>query len=157
MSAKLTVMGVDCASKKSGIAILKGNRLIHHQLFDSKLPPNASDAAITQAADLLRATLIMLAHQHKVNKIVVELTGVTRNANTMRLLCYFEAAAMLAAAEAGTEIERVRTTSVRKSVFGNGRLDKSEVVGIINARYGFMTEDEAEAVVFALHGGEVSV
>lgn len=152
------VMGVDCASKASGIAIMRGDKLLYSRQYKTDLPPNASDAQIARAMGLYKDVLIVLIHKYKVKRIIVELTGVTRNANTMRLLCYFESATILAAYDALTEIERIRTKSVRKRVFGDGAMDKGEVVSRIKEKYSeTISEDEAEAIVFALYGGGFEV
>lgn len=151
----MIVMGVDCASKKTGIAIMRGDRLICRELYSSELPPNAKDQELAYALKSFRNRLAYLGKLYKIKKIVVELTGVQRNTNTLRLLAYFEAIVILVAMELGVEIERVRTTSVRKSVLGSGNIDKREVVAQVINKYGEMSEDEAEAVVFALEGNSL--
>lgn len=148
-------MGVDCASKKTGIAIMRGSRLLHHELYETMLPPNASDMELSKALLFFKKKLLFLGAKYKINKIVVELTGVQRNTNTLRLLAYFEAIVALAAMELNVEIKRVRTTSVRKSVLGSGSIDKQTVVKNVIDKYGQMSEDEAEAIVFALEGNNL--
>jgi Holliday junction resolvasome RuvABC endonuclease subunit len=151
----MIVMGVDCASKKTGIAIMRGSNLLHRELYETMLPPNASDAELSKALYFFKKKLIHLSNKYKIKKIVVELTGVQRNTNTLRLLAYFEAIVVLAAMELNAEIERVRTTSVRKSVLGSGSIDKKTVVQNVIDKYGQMSEDEAEAIVFALEGNNL--
>jgi Holliday junction resolvasome RuvABC endonuclease subunit len=153
----MIVMGVDCASKKTGIAVMRGKNLLHHELYESMLPPNASDAELSEALFSIRKRILHLGKKYKIKKIVVELTGVQRNTNTLRLLAYFEAIVVLVAMELGVEIERIRTTSVRKSVLGSGNIDKKQVVANIIDKYGEMGEDEAEAVVFALRGNSLTL
>jgi len=151
----MIVMGVDCASKKTGIAIMDNTYLLYSELYDSELPPNCTDEQLSRALFRLRKRLRHLGKKFKINKIVVELTGVTRNTNTLRLISYFEAIVVLVATELNIEIERTRTTSVRKSVFGAGNIHKSDVVAQIMDIYGEMSEDEAEAIVFALKGNQL--
>lgn len=153
----MIVMGVDCASKKTGIAIIRDDRLIYHELFNSELPPNASDMQIAYALRSLRKRLRYLGEKYKIKKIVVELTGVQRNTNTLRLLSYFEAIVMVVAIELNIDLERIRTTSVRKSVLGSGNMQKRDVVAAVISKYGEMSEDEAEAVVFALKGNDLTL
>ncbi len=148
----MIVMGIDNASKLSGIAVMAPDALVYHELFRSELTPNASDDELSSALSRYHLHLIALCDTYKPDKIVVELTGVARNANTMRLIAYFEAIVILVARTMGAELERVRTTSVRKKVFNNGRLDKADVVKKIINKYGVMSADEAEAVAFALSG-----
>lgn len=150
-------MGVDCASKKTGIAIMRKDMLLYHELFNSELPPNATDQQLSYALNSLRKKLLHLGKKYKIKKIVVELTGVTRNTNTLRLISYFEAIVVLVARELNIEIERIRTTSVRKNVFGAGNIHKSDVVAAIISKYGEMSEDEAEAIVFALEGNGLNM
>ena len=150
-------MGVDCASKKTGIAIMRGERLIYNELYNSELPPNAEDKELAYALKSFKKRLAHLGKKYKINKIVVELTGVQRNTNTLRLLSYFEAIVILVAMELNVGIERVRTTSVRKSVLGSGNIQKRDVVAKIISIYGEMSEDEAEAVAFALRGSNLTL
>jgi Holliday junction resolvasome RuvABC endonuclease subunit len=151
----MIVMGVDCASKKTGIAVMRGKNLYYNELYETMMPPNASDSELSKALYLFKKRLIYLGKTYKIKKIVVELTGVQRNTNTLRLLAYFEAIVVLVAMELNIEIERVRTTSVRKSVLGSGNIDKKQVVANVIDKYGEMSEDEAEAVVFALKGSNL--
>lgn len=151
----MIVMGVDCASKKTGIAVMKRKILHHHELYETMLPPNASDTELSKALYFFKKRLIHLGKKYKINKIVVELTGVQRNTNTLRLLAYFEAIVVLVAMELNVEIERVRTTSVRKSVLGSGNIDKQTAVAKVIDKYGQMSEDEAEAIIFALEGNHL--
>jgi Holliday junction resolvasome RuvABC endonuclease subunit len=148
----MVVMGIDCASKKTGIAIMSNDELLYKELYESGLPPRATDVELSQALGLFRINLLSLCDRFHPDKFIVELTGVTRNANTMRLISYFEGACILVADEVGADLERIRTKSVRKRVFGNGAIDKADVVKKIIDTYGEMSEDEAEAVVFALYG-----
>jgi Holliday junction resolvasome RuvABC endonuclease subunit len=151
----MIVMGIDCASKLTGIAILDGKKLLYREQYNTGLPPNADDKELSKALNLFKKNIKTLSKKYKVKKIVPEFTGMTRNATTFRLLCYFETACMMAAVESNIKIERARTITARKEVTGSGKIDKQIVVKKIIKKYGKMSEDEAEAILFALYGSRL--
>src|SRR5437773_2443659 len=110
----MITMGIDCASKLSGIAIVSNRKLLYSEQYKTLLPPKAHDDELALAFLRYKKHLILLNKKFKPDKWVVEFTGMTRNATTFRLLCYFEAMTLLAAAEAKVPIEQVRVITARK-------------------------------------------
>lgn len=153
----MMILGVDNASKLCGIAVLEGEKLLYKEQYKTGLQPRATDEQLADALWDYYVHLSGIIFSQNIDKVVVELSGVTRNANTARLLCYFESAVLLAAKAEYISVERIRTTTVRKAVLGSGATPKGEVVARVIEKYGEMSEDEAEAIVFALYGGGLTL
>jgi len=153
------VMGIDPGSHIAGLAVVeRGTCLSVRELAvrrelegDDFLP----SALFRFYCDVLEELV-----DWEVALMVVEKTQVMRNADTQKKLDYFEAAAMMAAGDYGCMVEQMGTSRARKLVFGDGRFAKqripAEVSRILKSRGQFLgvdfTEDEAEAIVFALAG-----
>lgn len=153
-SNTLISLGIDCASRKSGIAVVKGDKLLYHEPYTSGLKPGWSDSQLGKELEAFRERIAYLSRKYKVNIVVVELTGGWRNPNTIRALSYFEAAAVMGAVSARKTIVRVRTTQARSKILPKNKQEKSKVIAEMRRRYKSekLTEDEAEAILFALYG-----
>lgn len=151
----MITMGIDCASKISGIAIVSNRRLLHSEQYKTLLPPKACDDELANAFLRYKKHLIIINKKFKPDKWVVEFTGMTRNATTFRLLCYFEAMTLLAAAEAKVPIEQVRVITARKEVLKSGNISKEFAYEAVKKKYKKITnDDEADAIVYALYGNQ---
>ena len=151
----MITMGIDCASKVTGIAIVSNRRLLYSEQYKTELPPRASDDVLATAFLRYKKHLIALNKRFKPDKWVVEFTGMTRNATTFRLLCYFEAMTLLAAAEARIPIEQVRVITARKDVLKSGNITKEFAFEAVKKKYKKITnDDEADAIVYALYGNQ---
>lgn len=148
------IIGVDPGSRASGIAIVEGHKLlVSRQIIMQKAETTETLGNELKSFYLL---ILHLMRDYEPTLLVVEHTNVFRNMNTTKLLTYFEAAAIMAATEYGSLVERVRTKQARKAVLGRGDLDKKGVLYEIGQRYEReFKEDEAEAVVFALYGNTI--
>lgn len=145
-------LGVDCASRKSGFAVLEGVKLIYHEPYESMLRQGYGDRELAYELNIFRRKISSLVNTYKVDITVVELTAGFRNHQTSRMLAYFEAAAIMGASSK-SKILRARTVKARKDAFGIGYTDKQKVIAKTRSVYGKdLTEDEAEAIVFALAG-----
>jgi len=149
----MITMGIDCASKLTGIAVVSNRRLLHSEQYATLLLPRACDDELSNAFLRYKKHLIKINKKFKPDKWVVEFTGMTRNANTFRLLCYFEAITVLAAAEAKVPIEQVRVISARKQVLRSGNISKEYAYEVVKRKYKkIKSDDEADAIVYALYG-----
>jgi hypothetical protein len=67
------------------------------------------------------------------------------------MLAYFEAAAIMGATK--SKVLRARTVKARRDALGKKYVEKQAVIARVRSIYGAkLTEDEAEAIVFALAG-----
>lgn len=146
-------MGVDCASRKSGLAVVEGTKLLYHEAYNSMLRTAYSDKELAHELVAFYKKVGKIAKEYKVDIVCVELTAGFRNHQTSRMLAYFEAAAMMGVAGTRIKLYRARTIKARLSALGRGYTDKQKAIAKVRSRYGNnLTEDEAEAIIFALAG-----
>lgn len=152
----LISMGIDPASRTTGIAVVKNGKLVVTHVFDTHLKAGYTDNQLAEALDDLR--LCVEDHRIAYNPeiVVTELVASTRNMDTVRLLAYFEGAAMSGSfvSEEGPIIHRERVTRARKQVLGKGSLNKEEAAALVRKRFQSpdLTLDETDACVLALYG-----
>ena len=150
------VIGIDPGSYFSGIAVVQGEKLINSRQVESLKNSKWSDLDLAQYMCSFMLDVDEYIEEYEPKLIVVELTSVSTNMHTNKLLSYFEAAALISAGMYYVDIKRVRTTEARKSIFGKGNAKKEDVVRKIRYKYGEnLSEDEAEAIVFALFGSKI--
>jgi Holliday junction resolvasome RuvABC endonuclease subunit len=70
-----------------------------------------------------------------VDLVVIEKVSKSRNLNTVRLLAYFEAAALLVAQKHSTEIYHISPKTARAKGFGNGTLSKQAIYMMAKKKY----------------------
>lgn len=147
-------MGIDCASRKSGFAVVEETNLIFHESYNTFLKPSYTDRQLAAELKNFSTRVSKIVAEYNPEIVVIERTAVFGSHQTTLMLAFFEAASMIGATK--TQIFRVRTVSARGDALGRGRagsLKKEKVVERIQKMYGqHLTEDEAEAVVFALCG-----
>ena len=144
-------LGVDCASRKSGLAVLEGTKLIFHEPYNTLLRQGYSDRELAVELNNFSKRIRQLVNEYKVDITVVEFTAGFRNHQTNRMLSYFEAAAIMGATK--SKVLRARTVKARRDALGKKYVEKQAVIARVRSIYGSsLTEDEAEAIVFALAG-----
>lgn len=146
------VLGIDPASKNAGLAVVEGEKLLYS--YQLVIPRRGTESEeLAKALYFFWEAINTNVGVWEPTLIVVEHTSYPRNLTTTKLLTYFEAMALLVAAENNCLIERVRTKQARKTVLGSGTFEKADIVTEMYNRYGeWFGPDEAEAIVFALYG-----
>lgn len=151
MPREKRALGIDCASRKSGFAVLEGTKMIYHEAYTSMLRSGYTDRELGYELNKFREHTASLVAKYKVDITVVEFTAGFRNHQTNRMLSYFEGAAVQGATK--SKVWRARTVKARRDALGKRYTEKSKVIARVRSLYGqTLTEDEAEAVVFALAG-----
>ncbi len=151
MAQDKRALGIDCASRKSGFAVLEGTKLLYHEAYNSMLRPGYSDRELAYELNKFKERTRIIVRDYKVDITVVELTAGFRNHQTSRMLAYFEAAAIMGATK--SKVLRARTVKARRDALGKRYVEKQAVIARVRSIYGAkLTEDEAEAIVFALAG-----
>jgi len=152
---KPVVIGIDPGSHIAGIAVVKNKELKSVRNVKSLSGKEYDDYDLASYM-----TSFMLEVQDDIDiyepdLLVCELTSVPTNMHTNKLLAYWEAAAMIAAAMNSINVKRFRTSEARKRALGKN-CKKEEAVAMIKSKYETtdyeFTNDEAEAIVFALAG-----
>src|SRR6187455_965663 len=109
-------LGIDCASRKSGFAVLEGTKLLFHEAYNSMLRSGYSDRELAYELNKFKERTREIVRDYKVDITVVELTAGFRNHQTSRMLAYFEAAAIMGATK--SKVLRARTVKARRDALG---------------------------------------
>lgn len=147
------VCGVDPGSHSAGVAVVEGNKLLLAITVDSLTGAKWDDNNLGDYMVEFMLTVQEALDKYNPELLVIELTSVPTNMHTNKLLSYWEACAIIAASMSKINIKRVRTKEARKAVLGRGNINKKEAIKYIKEIYGDdYTEDECEAILFALYG-----
>ena len=147
------VIGVDPGSHSAGIAVVEGEELKFSMTVDSLEDANWNDEELGSFMVEFMLSVQEAIDTYEPELLVVELCSVPANMHTNKLLAYWEASAIIAAAMSGIKIKRMRTKEARKAGLGKGNLKKHEAIMKIRHEYSMeLSDDEAEAIVFALAG-----
>lgn len=147
----MIILGVDPASKTSGLAIVQDGSLLYSASYKTNLGTGYTDCDLSDAIFMFFGELCYLINEYNVEGIIVENTSVNRNLNTTKMLAFFESAALMAASAGAIKSRRIRTTTARKEVCGKGNTKKEIAIEFINNKFNKkFQEDEAEAILFAL-------
>jgi Holliday junction resolvasome RuvABC endonuclease subunit len=150
----VNLIGIDSSSTKIGVAIFLDGQFVFADTYTTNKKITLSDN-LDGYRDWLLHNII-----HKVptalDKAVIETAHSSiRNVMTIKKLAYFEAASIIACAQAGVRVELLSASSARKRAFGNGHLSKSEVGTLVETAepsYKFKSPDEKDAYCLALAG-----
>jgi len=147
-------LGVDPASKKAGLAVVdrRYDKILSTEQFVSD--PKAGHPQ--NMLDFWQRVGFLIV-RHGVTHVGVERVHVSYNLNSVRLIAYFEAAAMMAGQAANCQVEQIVVTSARKRVLGSGKLKKADAIQQLKRKYIVrqhnltgLSDDEWDAVLMAL-------
>jgi len=151
-----TVIGIDPGSHIAGIAVVDSKRKLKSVRQVKSLNNKKYDDY--DLASYMSSFMLEVQDDidiYEPDLLVCELCSVPTNMHTNKLLAYWEAAAMIAAAMNAINVKRFRTSEARKRALGKN-FPKGESVAIIKSQYETsdyeFTDDESEAIVFALAG-----
>ena len=143
------VVGVDPSSTRSGVALLKNGEVIWHGHHESDKKLDIGERLYDFGIYLHRKRA-----KRKITALGVEKDSVNRNMNTVRMLSYFESAALSFAGELGAQTFSFTPNSARKLALGkgNGNLKKQQVYDIMCKEYDLPEydsggSDESDAIV----------
>lgn len=149
----MIVLGIDPGSHNAGIAVVKDDELLYSRQVKSLTNSKWIDLDLAEYMCSFMLDIDEVIEEYEPNLMVVELTSVPTNMHTNKLLAYFEAAALISAGMYKINVKRMRTTEARKLALNNGSIKKMDAVYLIRDLYGSeLTQDEAEAIIFAIAG-----
>lgn len=149
------VIGIDPGSHVAGIAVVKDGELKSVRQVKSlnNKPYDDYDLASYMTSFMLEVQEDIDIYEPDL--LTCELCSVPTNMHTNKLLAYWEAAAMIAAAMNSIDVKRFRTSEARRRALGKNS-SKEKATELIKNKYQTsdyeMSDDEAEAIVFALAG-----
>lgn len=122
------ILGLDTSSSKAGIALIDDEYNLKHLDLWKK----------NKKKDHYENLLDWYSHVESlmpVDLVAIEKVSKSRNLNTVRLLAYFEAAALLVAQRHDVEIYHVSPMTARAKGFGNGKLSKEAIYLMAQKEY----------------------
>lgn len=148
----MIIIGIDPASRNCGIAVVNGADLLYSEQYKTGLKTGYSDQDLALELFIFFKVICSLIEEYNPNMLIIENTSVQRNLNTVKMLAFFEASAMMAGAVSSILCKRVRTKTARKEVCGRGNIPKEEAIQFIKDKYNRQDfgDDESEAIIFAL-------
>lgn len=151
------VIGIDPGSHHAGIAVVFGRELKSVRQINSLTGKAYDDNDLAAYMVTFMLEIQNDIEIYEPNLLVCELCSVPTNMHTNKLLAYFEAAAMIAASMNKIEVKRMRTSESRKMALGKN-YKKETAIQLIKDQYETedynFSNDEAEAIVFALAGNK---
>lgn len=114
----MLILGIDSASSTSGFCLLEDREIKHISHWES-------DCKLTLPERLIEFKTQVTSF-FPVDGIGIEKVSVRRNLNTVRMLAYFEASAMMAAGEWGVPVIQYGPTQARTKAFTKA-LSKEQV------------------------------
>lgn len=144
----MIVAGIDASTSKSGISIFKDGKYITHTLID-----------LHKDKDAFHRTLVMMSEicdylsKYSIDKILVEETVLTSNADTLKKLAYVAGGIMLYAHEHDIEFKFILPSAWRKTVGLQQSKAKREVLKLesiqaVRQEYNIdVTDDESDAIL----------
>ena len=162
----MRVVGIDPASGRCGVAVVDFVDERHEK--PEFVDVFAFDSAVKDKAAGARARSMQLFAQRlrqieSVNLVMIGCSNAfTGNTRTVRLIAYYEAVALLWAAEIYAEVILLGDGTARRIVLGSGGIAKADVYDVFMEIYGNDwpwgekgakgTDDKIDAGVFALAG-----
>ena len=129
MSNKTKILAIDPGTKEIGVAFLDGEKLIYHGV--KAIPEDKSPNERLKEG---REIIIRLINDFKPDILVVEKSFFANN-RTASLLHAFINEIRAIGNKKGLKVVSYATSTVRKSVCGNGRASKKELSKVIVSRY----------------------
>lgn len=116
------VLGIDASSSSAGAAIIEDGIPVQVDVHISNKKLDLGERLINwgRFLNVFRA-------KRKLHLVSVERVGKQRNLNTVRMLAYFEAAAMMKAGEWGVPVLQLSVPTIRKQAMGDGKATKAQV------------------------------
>ena len=122
----MRVLGIDCGTERTGWGVIssdgRNHRVIAHGLIRTS-PRDPLEVRLREIAAALRAVL----EEHKPDAAAVEEVFFSQNVKTALKLAHVRGVVLAAIAEAGVALGEYSPLSVKSSVVGYGRAEKSQV------------------------------
>ena len=138
---KPKILAIDPGIRELGVAFLDGEKLIYHGV---KVIPN--EKSPTERLREGRETILRLINDFKPDILVVEKSFFANN-RTASLLHAFINEIRAIGRKKGVKVLSYATSTVRKSIAGNGRASKKELSKVIVSKYPnlkvYMSQDRA--------------
>ena len=134
-----------------GVVALIDGRL---QMIDAGVIRTESDQTDAARLSRLHAALASLVAEHHPDRVGVERLFFQRNVQTAMAVGQARGIALLAAAEAGLDVDEPTPNEVKQAVCGNGAADKAQVAAMVarllNVPLDGVADDATDALAVAI-------
>lgn len=147
----MKVLGVDCGTERTGWGVIDSDGRRHSLVAHGVIrlsPRNSLHSRLAEISAAFRALLL----QHAPESAAVEEVFYSQNVKTALKLAHVRGVVLAAIAEAGIDLGEYSPLSVKSSVVGYGRAEKSQVQLMVRTLTGthVESEDAADAVAVAI-------
>ena len=147
----MRVIGIDCGTERTGWGVIESDGRRHAVLAHGVITLSPRDRLETRlmAVGVAMRTLLV---EHTPEAAAVEEVFFAQNVKTALKLAHVRGVVMAAIAEAGVSLGEYSPLSVKSSVVGYGRAEKSQVQLMVRTLTGVTveSEDAADAVAVAI-------
>jgi crossover junction endodeoxyribonuclease RuvC len=123
----MRILGLDPGSRRTGVGIIDGERLIHAETL------NLGDGPMPERLGSIFREVRRLIAEHRPEVAAVETVFMSRNAQSAIKLGQARGAAICAAVEAGLDVHEYAPTAIKQAIVGRGRAGKEQVQHMIRA------------------------
>src|SRR6266446_5283009 len=147
----MRVLGIDCGTERTGWGVIESDGRRHAVLAHGVIvlaPRDPLERRLMVVAAALRSLLV----QHAPAAAAVEEVFYSQNVKTALKLAHVRGVVLAAIAEAGVALGEYSPLSVKSSVVGYGRAEKSQVQLMVRTLTGVTieSEDAADALAVAI-------
>lgn len=147
----MKVLGIDCGTERTGWGLIESDGRRHHVLSHGVIRLVPRSALETRLAAVGAAMRALLA-EHAPECAAVEEVFYSQNVKTALKLAHVRGVVLASIAEAGVALGEYSPLSVKTSVVGYGRAEKSQVQLMVRTLTGVAveSEDAADALAVAI-------
>jgi crossover junction endodeoxyribonuclease RuvC len=147
----MRVLGIDCGTECTGWGVIESDGRRHAVVAHGVISLSPRDALCDRLAAVGRALRLLLV-EHTPEAAAVEEVFYSQNVKTALKLAHVRGVVLAAIAEAGVVLGEYSPLSVKSSVVGYGRAEKSQVQLMVRTLTGktIESEDAADALAVAI-------
>ena len=149
----MRVLGIDCGTERTGWGVIESDGRRHAVIAHGVISLSPRDALCHRLAAVGAALRLLLA-QHLPEAAAVEEVFYSQNVKTALKLAHVRGVVLAAIADAGVVLGEYSALSVKSSVVGYGRAEKSQVQLMVRSITGMgdaiESEDAADALAVAI-------
>jgi crossover junction endodeoxyribonuclease RuvC len=147
----MRVLGIDCGTERTGWGVIESDGRRHAVIAHGVISLSPRDALCDRLAAVGRALHLLLV-EHAPEAAAVEEVFYSQNVKTALKLAHVRGVVLAAIAEAGIVLGEYSPLSVKSSVVGYGRAEKSQVQLMVRTLTGktIESEDAADALAVAI-------
>jgi crossover junction endodeoxyribonuclease RuvC len=147
----MRVLGIDCGTERTGWGVIESDGRQHAVIAHGVISLAPRDALCDRLAAIGIALRLLLA-EHAPEAAAVEEVFYSQNVKTALQLAHVRGVVLAAIAEAGVALGEYSPLSVKSSVVGYGRAEKSQVQLMVRTLTGetIESEDAADALAVAI-------